>query len=328
MADVNPENVNPEAEAPSEDPQEGDLSSGGAAAEGGAPDPHKGESSGEDPDDIMDRVLAVDVNGKKVEKPLKEIVKDYQMREASQERFREATQIKTQAEQEAAQERAFREKFEQDPFSAIQERYGEDKAIEWAEQMVWQNMQKEQKYQNLPEDVAQQLKEAEKLKAEKERIEQEKKSYEEKEQERQFEQQKQQWIQKYDNLIGEALEGSDLPKTPETVARMARYIDSALDNGFEPDPGDIVQHVSQGFQSEIGATFANMTGEQLAKFLGDEGLKKIREYDTGRLRNPTPMNRGGGQQQQQSGGQAASGGGSYVTPQEMRQQIAKRFGLA
>ena len=84
--------------------------------------------------------------------------------------------------------------------------------------------------------------------------------------------------------ISKALEWSSLPKTPESVMRLSNLMYQALNEGQNVDPSDLVEAVREDYHHEFSGLAEAMSGEQLCKMLGEGALKKIREYDLGRLK--------------------------------------------
>lgn len=91
------------------------------------------------------------------------------------------------------------------------------------------------------------------------------------------------------NSIIKSLEGSDLPQTPETVMRMGDLMYQALNNGENVDPSDLVQIVKESYHNEFSGLAQAMSGEQLCQMLGEDALKKIRDFDLGRVRKQAPV---------------------------------------
>lgn len=81
-----------------------------------------------------------------------------------------------------------------------------------------------------------------------------------------------------------ALEEGGLPKTSRTVARMATYMMQALQNKVRLTAKDVLPLVRQDYETDIRELFGPLNGELLAKLVGDENLKKIREFELTRLR--------------------------------------------
>ena len=85
------------------------------------------------------------------------------------------------------------------------------------------------------------------------------------------------------DIIG-ALESGGIPKTSKTVARMAHYMAQALKIGVKVSAKDVVPMVRQDYETEFREMFGPANAEVLAKFLGDDGLKKVREFELAKLK--------------------------------------------
>lgn len=97
---------------------------------------------------------------------------------------------------------------------------------------------------------------------------------------------------KYENdiqtdIIG-AIDKYKLPKNPKTVARMAEYMASALENGYELTAQDIAPRVRMDLEEEHKSLFNHYDVEDLLKLLGDGQLKKIREYEINKVKAKSP----------------------------------------
>ncbi len=84
----------------------------------------------------------------------------------------------------------------------------------------------------------------------------------------------------------EALKKTGLPPTKPMVAEMAKYIHRAAKIGFEMKPDEAAQLVREDEETRFRHRFDESDAESLVKLLGESGLKKIREYDTSRLKDP------------------------------------------
>lgn len=92
--------------------------------------------------------------------------------------------------------------------------------------------------------------------------------------------------ERYDILMSQALEKSDLPKTPYVVKKMADYMLLGLQNGYEVTPDDILPLVREEMHSEINEMFQAMPEEVIEKLLGDGVLNKLRKRRVAKAQNP------------------------------------------
>lgn len=86
-----------------------------------------------------------------------------------------------------------------------------------------------------------------------------------------------------------AIDKYRLPKNPKTVARMAEYMASALENGYEITAQDIAPRVRQDLEEEHKSLFNHYDVEDLLKLLGGDQLKKIREYEINKVKAKAPV---------------------------------------
>lgn len=90
--------------------------------------------------------------------------------------------------------------------------------------------------------------------------------------------------------IVKAIDNYKLPRNEKTISRIAEKLYIALENGFEIDPLDIAPLVKQEIEDELKTFHSSMGVEDLLELLGEDGLKKIREYEVGRVKAKTPAN--------------------------------------
>jgi hypothetical protein len=101
----------------------------------------------------------------------------------------------------------------------------------------------------------------------------------------------------YNDQFVEALKASSLPPTKETVAEMAKYISRAAHIGFKMTAEEAAKLVKEDIEERHRRLYGEADPETLVRLLGDQGLQKIRQYDTSRLKNPeenlkTPQDQG------------------------------------
>lgn len=89
------------------------------------------------------------------------------------------------------------------------------------------------------------------------------------------------------DIIG-AIDKYKLPKNPKTVARMAEYMASALENGYELTAQDIAPRVRMDLEEEHKSLFNHYDVEDLLKLLGNDQLKKIRDYEINKVKSKSP----------------------------------------
>ena len=119
--------------------------------------------------------------------------------------------------------------------------------------------------------------ELEQLRQEKQRLEEEreksKKEFEEKEMERlqQIER------ERLDNQITDALDKSDLPKTPYTVRKIAEYMYIGATKGVELSAQDVMPLVREELLSDLRTIIDSMGEDAAEEFIGKEVINRFRK---------------------------------------------------
>lgn len=90
-----------------------------------------------------------------------------------------------------------------------------------------------------------------------------------------------------DQIIG-AIDKYKLPKNPKTVSRIAEYMASALENGYEANALDVASRVRQDIEDEHKALYSQYNVEDLIALLGQDQLKKIRQYEVNKVKAKAP----------------------------------------
>ena len=216
------------------------------------------------------RKMKIKVDGKEEELDESEIIKLAQLGRGSNKRFEEAKQMRQQAEQFIAM-------LKKDPKAVLSNPALGVDLRKFAEQIVWEHIQDEslspeQKRARDIEKELQKYKEQEEL-TKKEQAEQ------------QMQALHQRYAQDYDRKITSALQNSGLPKTPSTVKRMAEYMFTAVQNGYDLEPSDLVHQVRKDYEQDIREMFGQVDGDTLLSLLGEDTAKKIRNTDLKRLKS-------------------------------------------
>jgi len=88
----------------------------------------------------------------------------------------------------------------------------------------------------------------------------------------------QQEFERYDALMTQAIEGSDLPKTPYVVKKMADYMIMALNKGIDATPADILPIVREEILGDVRSMFSVMDAEQLSSIIDKDSYDKVRKH--------------------------------------------------
>ena len=202
------------------------------------------------------------------------MTKQLQMSKVSQKRMGE----KAQLEKEVI---AFIEELRKNPKKALSSKeFGID----------MKNLAKE----IIEEEIENSQKSPEQLKAEKlERELNEMKDAREKEKEemrqRELSRLQEQEYERYDMLMTKALEGSDLPKSPYVVKKMADYLLMGLQEGIDVTPEDVLPLVRQEMESDLKEMFAIMPDEVVEKIVGKDVINRLRKKNVAKAKGQTPI---------------------------------------
>ncbi len=104
--------------------------------------------------------------------------------------------------------------------------------------------------------------------------------------------QKQELEQAYQTVTQEIISAldtnPDLPKTPNTIRRAMFYMAKAMEKNIPISVSQVMPLVREDIETENLAILKNATPEMLEKFLGEQKLKEIRQYDISRVKKQTP----------------------------------------
>lgn len=200
-----------------------------------------------------------------------ELVRLAQLGLGAHEKFEQAAKTRKQTE-------ALVELLQKDPTKALASMGHDMRKL--AEQFI---MEEAQKQMMSPEE-----RQKAEIQAEIQRLRQEKEDLVKQKREEQI----QQLQTKYeadiqDQIIG-AIDKYKLPKNPKTVARMAEYMATALEHGYEVTAADVAPRVRSDLEDEHKSLFAHYDVEELLKVLGEDQLKKIRQYEVNKVKAKAP----------------------------------------
>lgn len=221
------------------------------------------------------------VDGKEIEEELteEELVKRAQKAYGADKRFQEANEAKTKVARmlEMMKTPEGLEKLLQHPSM-----YGE-KARAVFEQILWKHIQREQmdpkERENL--ELREQLRQREE--AEKARQAEFQKA--------EFEKAKAQYAEQIDKEIVDAIKAAGQQVTPYFFKRVAHYMLSALQQGKQVAPKDVVPLVQEDLQNDLRAMFENTSEDTLLNLLkSDKAWENIRKADLKRVKAAPAMN--------------------------------------
>ena len=231
----------------------------------------------------FDDEIETTIQGQKQKVRLKDLITGYNKYQTGDFRLQEAAKMRQELEAREHRLRSGLEGVKKNPAALLLEALGSQEAVDqFTEDHIWQKIQNSKKP---PEQI-----EAEKYKTLYEQKVEEDTRREKQYEEHQQTQRVNQYRQHYDQLFADALQSGGLPKTPETIERMSKIMQSSLKNGYEPTKQELIEAVESSFTKEIGTVFGKLDAEKILKYLGPELSKKIRDYDLSKLQNP--MNQG------------------------------------
>lgn len=139
--------------------------------------------------------------------------------------------------------------------------------------------------QKTPEQIQREELEAE-LQALKSEREKEKQELEARELERLTEAE----FERYDNLMSQALETSNLPKSPYTVKKMTEYMIQAVENGIDVSPADVIPLIQKEMESDVRELMRALPPEMVEQLLGQEIISSLRKNRvTAAKKPPVPV---------------------------------------
>jgi len=90
--------------------------------------------------------------------------------------------------------------------------------------------------------------------------------------------------ERYDTLMSQALDKSDLPKSPYVVKKMADYMMLGLQNNMDVSPEDVLPLVREEILEDIRQMAQSMPLETIERLFGGDVLTKIRKGNISRAK--------------------------------------------
>jgi hypothetical protein len=126
--------------------------------------------------------------------------------------------------------------------------------------------------------------EKEKLELELKNIKEQYEKEKEEARQRDFERLKEQEYERYDILMSQALEKTDLPKSPYIVKKIADYMLLGLEAGKDVTPEDVLPLVREEMQEDLKQMFSVMPDEVVQKIVGKDVITRIRKNDVAKIK--------------------------------------------
>ena len=258
-----------ETGAPSSAPSSSSPSSAPASADKMAP-------MSPSPDDFSverfaNSMVKVKVNGQEKEIPLSRVIQDYQRDQASQERFAKASEIQKQNDAMIAA-------FKKSPAEALKA-FGID-PVEFSQKQLEDFIRSKEE---TPE--ARELRE---LRAFREASEAEKKILVEQQEQQQRTAAVNAAAAEIETKIIDSMTKHNLPRDPSVVGMIADYMARGHDEGYTVTAEMAASLVKEDLQNNYKHLIGQFSPEQLYGFLGDDTVKKMRDYELAKLKSPTP----------------------------------------
>ena len=230
--------------------------------------------------------LKIKFNGKEYTEDLPfEIPDDDKAREYMTKQLQLSKQAATKAQDYSELEkevRSFVEELKKNPRRVLSDPNICVDINQLADQIIEEEIQNSQKS---PEQLEKEKLEAE-LRSIKEEREKEKKELQEKE----FERVQAQEFERYDMLITQAIEKSDLPKSPYIVKKMADYLLLGIQEGLDVSPDDVLPLVREEMQNDLKEMFALMPEEVVEQIVGKDVINKIRKKQVAKAKQGPASN--------------------------------------
>lgn len=227
--------------------------------------------------------LKLKVDGKEFEEEVnldddEYLTKQFQLAKAAQKRMSEKAELEKEIHHFLTELRKNPRKVLSDPNLGV-----DIKAI--AAQIIEEEIANAQKS---PEQL-----EKEKIEAELRALKEEREKEREESRVKELNRLQEQEFQRYDMLVSDALEKSDLPKTPFVVKKMADYMLLGLEKGLSLEPKDVIDLIRDDIQGDIKEMFSVMPLEVVEQIIGKEIIDKLRKKRVAAAKQtpPPPVNK-------------------------------------
>lgn len=215
----------------------------------------------------------VKINGRTVKMTRQEVLDHASMSHGANEKFNEASRLRKEYEEKT-------KKYSSNPIQAFLD-YAGELPPEQRRQALEDYYAKEYIEPETLSPEQRRMKELEEWKRAREAEDEQKRLKEEEEKNEKLTSHEREYMQ---SQIIEAIEKSNLPKTKETVKKIAFYMRQNLMNGFDAPMGLIIKQVKNERQSSFRSEVEGSTVEQIIELLGEDFINKIRKHDLEKLR--------------------------------------------
>ena len=253
-----------------------------ASSEGDAEKPKDKPKEAKASEKTSKKKLKIKVDGKEEEEEFdfdddERLVKDRQLAKVAQKRIAEFAQLQKEV-------REFVEQLRSNPRAILAD---PDIGID-LKQLAASIMQEElENSQKSPEVL-----EKEKLEKELKKLREDQERKEKEFQQKEFERLQEREFERMDVLMSQALEKTDLPKSPYVIKKMADYMILGLQNEVDVTPEDVLPIVRDEIMSDIKAMFTAMPEEVIENWLGKDMIAKLRKRSLAKAKaTPPPVSK-------------------------------------
>lgn len=143
--------------------------------------------------------------------------------------------------------------------------------------------------QVIEQEIANSQKSPEQLRAEQAEaklkdLEDERKKEKEEFDEREFTRTQEAEYERYDMEMTQALDKSDIPKSPYYIKKMADYMLLGLQEGLDVRPGDVLPVVRQEFEDDVKEALGKMSEEAIERIVGKDVFNRIRKKNIAKVK--------------------------------------------
>lgn len=254
------------------------------------------------------RLFKVKIDGQESEVDEDELLRGYQLRQASDKRFKEAMEKQKTVEE-------ILDILKKDPRKALTHpEIGVD-VRNFAESVLAEALEEE-----LMDPKEKELRE---LRKKLDAREKEAKDREENERKTKEEAHIQELTANYAKEIEGAIKDGGLPYNAPMVNRVKDYMLAAIENGYELSAKDVIPYVKKDFTADIKAMFGASDASIIADLLGEDGIKRVKEWDTKRIKDPLKGKEVSAKEQPKAKDAPKK---LFVTTDEYFADLKKRFG--
>jgi hypothetical protein len=232
-----------------------------------------GEDAGEESAQEEEVRFEVTVDGQKHMVTRDQLIKDFQMGAASQQKFREAANIKKNAESSL-------EAMMADPIKAFLAQGGDETALRGlTETFLYKKLQQDKM---TPEE--REFADLKQYKIDQERRSEESKAVRQSEMEAA---QTQKYRDEYETNFNQAFEVAGVASTPQAMTRVAQILHSAMEAGQDMPLDLVVDQYKEEQTDMINSYLSKLDSDAISSVIGKDRMREIRKKGLAGAKNPT-----------------------------------------